>query len=181
MGHESAVMTEAAKYLSLERLRDGREIKICALKPADENDMLAAIDRTSARSLYRRFFGAKRNFSEGEKAYFLDVDFVNHVALIAVAQDAGRRLIVGGGRYIVVRPATAELALAVVDEYQGHGIGAALLRHLIALARDAGLRQLVAEVLPENGPMLRIFRKSAHKVETKREDGVVHITLPLSD
>ena len=165
----------------MERLRDGRQIEIRALKPADENDMLGAVDRTSAQSLYRRFFGAKRHFSESEKAFFLNVDFVNHVALVAVAVDAGRRFIVGGGRYIVVRPGTAELAFAVVDEFQGQGIGATLLRHLIVLSRNAGLKELIAEVLPENGPMLKVFEKSGLKTDTKREGGVVHVTLRLRD
>ena len=58
--------------------------------------------------------------------------------------------IVGGGRYIVVRPGTAELAFMVEDGCQGLGIGGVLLRHLVALARTAGLKELIAEVLPEN-------------------------------
>jgi hypothetical protein len=76
-------MTDAAKYSAVEQLRNGRQIEIRALKPTDEEAMLAAIDRTGAQSLYRRFFGAKKHFSEGEKAFFLNVDFMNHVALVA--------------------------------------------------------------------------------------------------
>jgi hypothetical protein len=113
-----SAMNEAAKYSAVERLRDGHDIEIRALRPADEADMLAAVDRTSTQSLYRRFFGAKRHFSESEKSFFLNADFVNHVALVAVAKEGSRNVIVGGGRYIVVRPGTAELAFAVVDEYQ---------------------------------------------------------------
>jgi hypothetical protein len=111
-------MTEAAKYSAIEQLRDGRQIEIRPLKPADEEAMLTAIDRIGAQSLYRRFFGAKRHFSDREKAFFLNVDFVDHVALVAVAQEGDRNVIVGGGRYVVVRPGTAELAFAVIDEYQ---------------------------------------------------------------
>jgi GNAT superfamily N-acetyltransferase len=154
-------MTEAANYSAVVQLRDGRPIEIRALKPTDEKEMLAAIDRTSTQSLHRRFFAAKKHFSEGEKAFFLDVDFVNHVALVAVAEDAGRRFIVGGGRYVVVRPGTAEIAFAVIDDYQGQGIGAALMQHLTLLARGAGIKELIAEVLPENIPMLKVFQKAA--------------------
>ena len=50
----------------------------------------------------------------------------------------------------VSRPGAAEVAFVVIDDYQGQGIGAALLRHLAAIARSAGLKELVAEVLPEN-------------------------------
>ncbi len=174
-------MAEPSKYSALERLRDGREIEIRALRPTDEEDMLAAVDRTSAQSLYRRFFGAKLHFSESEKAFFLNADFVNHVALIAVAEDAGRRFIVGGGRYVVVRPGTAEVAFAVIDDYQGQGIGAALMRHLALLARDAGMKELIAEVLPENIPMLKVFQKSGLGLQTKHRAGVVDVTLSVTN
>jgi len=173
-------MTEAAKYSAVERLRDGREIEIRALRPADEADMLAAVDRTSTQSLYRRFFGFKRHFSESEKSFFLNVDFVSHVALVAVAKEENRNIIVGGGRYIVVRPGTAELAFAVVDEYQGRGIGAALMRHLTLLARDAGIKELIAEVLPENLPMLKVFQNSGLDLHTKHRAGVVEATLTMT-
>jgi GNAT superfamily N-acetyltransferase len=174
-------MTEAAKYSAAERIRNGREIEIRALKPTDEKDMLAAVDRTSAQSLYRRFFGAKRHLSESEKAFFLKVDFVSHVALVAVAEDDGRPHIVGGGRYVVVRPGTAEVAFAVIDEYQGQGIGAALMRHLALLARTAGIRELIAEVLPENTPMLKVFRNSGLGLQTKHRAGVVDVALSLTN
>ena len=67
----------------------------------DEADMLAAVEKTSPQSLQRRFFVMKRHFSEKERAFFMDVDFKNHVAIVAVADEAGRKVIVGGGRYIV--------------------------------------------------------------------------------
>ena len=91
-------MTEAAEYTAVEQLRDGRQIEVRALKPTDEEDMLAAVGRTSVQSLYRRFFGAKRHFSDSEKSFFLNVDFVNHVALVALADEGCQRFIVGGGR-----------------------------------------------------------------------------------
>jgi ribosomal protein S18 acetylase RimI-like enzyme len=67
----------------------------------------------------------------------------------------------------------------VVDEYQGQGIGAALMRHLAAIAREAGLKELVADVLPDNIPMLKMFEKSGLRVSTKRESQVVHVTLEV--
>ena len=76
-------------------------------------------------------------------------DFLTHVALVVVAEQDGKPVIVGGGRYIVIKPGQAEVAFAVVDQFQGQGIGTALLRHLSSLAREAGLQEFVAEVLPE--------------------------------
>jgi RimJ/RimL family protein N-acetyltransferase len=109
----------------------------------------------------------------------LNADFINHVALVAVVEEGERSVIVGGGRYIIVQPGQAEVAFAVVDEYQGQGIGAALMRHLAAIARGAGLRRLMAEVLPENTPMLKVFEKCGLPFNTTREAGVVHVALEL--
>ena len=170
---------EAAKYSAIENTRDGRKIEIRALKPGDRDDLRAAVDRTSSQSLYRRFFGAKRHFSEKEVAFFVNVDFVGHVALVAVVEEGGHPVIAAGGRYVVQQPGSAEVAFVVTYRYQGQGVGAALLRHLAAIARDAGLGEFTAEVLPENIPMLKVFEKSGLKVNTKRQPGVVHITLEL--
>jgi RimJ/RimL family protein N-acetyltransferase len=173
-------MSGASEYSAVEPLRDGRRVEIRALKPDDREGLVAAVGRASDQSLYRRFFGAKRDFSEREIAFFLNVDFVNHVALVAVLEEDGRPVIIAGGRYVVVQPGKAEVAFAVVDRYQGQGIGAALLRHLTAIARAAGLKELIAEVLPENTAMLKVFEKSGLHVSTRREPRVVHVALALS-
>jgi GNAT superfamily N-acetyltransferase len=172
-------MLEAHKYSVAETTRDGRRLEIRALRPQDQTDLRAAVDRTSAKSLYRRFFGAKRSFSDKEVAFFVNVDFAKHVALVAVVEEGDRAAIVAGGRYIVQHPGSAEIAFVVIDDYQKQGIGAALLRHLTILARSAGLKEFTAEVLPENIPMLKTFEKSGLKMSTKREVGTVHVTLEL--
>jgi RimJ/RimL family protein N-acetyltransferase len=170
-------MSEAASYSTVHTMRDGRRVEIRALKPEDRDDLLAAVDRTSTQSLYRRFFAVKRGFSETEEFFFMNVDFVGHVALVAVLEEEGRRAIVGGGRYVVVQPGKAEVAFAVIDQYQGRGIGAALMRDLATIARAAGLQELVAEVLPDNVSMLKVFEKSGLHVSAERASGVVHVTL----
>ena len=173
-------MLQAANYSAVELVRNGRPLEIRALRPDDQAEVLAAIGRTSAQSLYRRFLGAKREFTEREMAFFLNVDFVNHVALVAVIDEGGRQVICGGGRYIVVRPGTAELAFAVIDQYQGQGIGAALMCHLAAIARQRGLQELIADVLSDNVAMLKVFEKSGAPLSTKREGAVMHVALALS-
>lgn len=170
----------ADKYSAIETLRDGARIEIRALAPGDEADLVAAVARTSAESMRRRFFVVKRTFTDQETAFFLNVDFANHVALVAVVEEGGRPVIAGGGRYIVVRPGEAEVAFAVVDEYQGRGIGGAVMRHLTAIARAAGLERFIAEVLVENLPMRRLFEKSGLQMSTKHESGVAYVRLQLS-
>jgi GNAT superfamily N-acetyltransferase len=170
-------MPDPAAYSVIETLRNGSEIEIRAQHAQDHKDLEAAIVRMSDESLYRRFFVAKRHFSEKEAEYFLNIDFVNHVALVAVAHEKSKQAIVGAGRYVVVEPGIAEVAFGVIDEYQGQGIGAALMRNLSSIARQAGLNRLVAEVLASNGAMLKVFEGSGLQMSRRREGTVVHVTL----
>ena len=174
-------MIEVAKYSAAEFLRDGSPIEIRALKPEDRNALVSAIDRSSSESFYRRFFGVRHRFTENEITFFMNVDFVNHVALVAVLEEKGCPTIVGGGRYVVMQPGKAEVAFAVVDQYQSQGIGTALMRHLVTIAREAGLIELVADVLPGNVTMLKLFEKSGLHLSTMREPGVVHVVMELSE
>ena len=168
-----------ANYSAHEYLRDGRPVEIRALRPDDEPDMLAAIDRTGAESLQRRFFVTKRGFSEKEKAFFMNIDFVDHVALVAVIDEGGRPAIVGGSRYVVTDAGVAEVAFVVIDSCQGQGIGALLTRHLTGLARAAGLKELVADVLPGNVAMRKVLEKFGFRTARSMDPQVVHLTLPL--
>jgi GNAT superfamily N-acetyltransferase len=169
---------DARSYSIIETLRDGRGVEIRALRPADRAGLISAVERVGEASLRRRFFGTKRHFSEKEIAFFVDVDFATHVALVAVA-DEGRSAIVAGARYVVVCPTAAEVAFAVTDQYQGRGLGVLLIRHLTGIARRAGLREFVAEVLADNQPMMRVFKASGLPFTTRRDGAAIHVTLTL--
>jgi len=173
-------MPAPENYSITERTRDGRQVEIRALRPDDKDDMLAAIGRTGLQSLQRRFFAVKRGFSEKEIAFFMNIDFSNHVALVALAEEDGRQVIIGGGRYIVVGPGQAEIAFVVIDAYQGQGVGTLLMRHLAAMARSVGLKELIAEVLPENTAMRKVFKKFGFQPAPKREPQVIHLVMHLS-
>jgi ribosomal protein S18 acetylase RimI-like enzyme len=110
----------------------------------------------------------------------MDIDFKNHVALVALAEENGRKVIVGGGRYIVFEPGRAEMAFVVVDAWQGRGVGSILMRHLVKIASDAGLQELTAEVLPENAAMLKVFVKFGFRPLPRRDPQTVHLALKLA-
>jgi RimJ/RimL family protein N-acetyltransferase len=169
----------ASEYTAVESLRDGRRLEIRALRPADRTSLLEAVAKLSPEALRRRFFAPKRGFSEKEIEYYLNVDFVNHVALVAVLEETGKPVIVGGARYIVAEPGRAELAFAVEDAHRGRGIATHLMRHLGAIARGAKLAALIAEVLPENTPVLKVFQKCGLAMTASRGDGVMHVRLDL--
>jgi GNAT superfamily N-acetyltransferase len=170
---------EASKFRAIGHLKNGLEVEIRALRPSDEASMLAALDRSSGQSVRRRFFQIRRHFSKKESDYYLNVDFITHVALVATTKEGERDVIIGGARYIVVEPGVAESAFTVIDQYQGQGVGKVLFTHLVSLARQAGMREMVADVLSENAPMLGLFKRSGLVVDTKRSADVVHVKLQL--
>jgi len=169
---------DASTYSAIEVLKNGLAIEIRAVEGDDGERLLEAFGRASAQTIHRRFFAVRR-LTEEEVGFFVNVDFIKHVALVASVNENMKQPVVGGGRYVVVTPTQAEVAFAVVDEYQGRGIGAALMRHLTAIARKAGIKELIAEVLPENMPMLKVFKNSGLPMTTKREDGTVSVSLEL--
>ena len=169
-------MIDPARYSANETLRDGRVIAIRAQRPEDLQAWRKAMARSSQESLYHRFFQIKHGFSEKEEHYFLDIDFIKHVALVAVADENGKS-IVGGCRYILVEPGKAEISFHVIDEYQAKGIGSLLMRHLAAIARAAGITELTAEVLSDNEPMIKVFARSGLQFNAKHEGSVVHVSM----
>ena len=129
------------------------------------------------------------SFDSVEQWWFDDLDalraalrsphFTERVALVSTVGEGHEAEIAGGGRYAVIRPGIAEVAFTVVDRYQGRGIGTALMRHLVAIARRAGLRELVAEVLAGNVAMLKVLRKSGLPQHVEHDAVIVQITLLL--
>lgn len=170
---------ETARYRATEKLRDGALLEIRALRPDDRAGMLASISRFSNQALHRRFFAPKRNFSEREIDFYLNVDFTSHVALVALLAENGQQVIVGGSRYVVYQPGCAEVAFAIDDPHQKRGIATHLISHLISIARAAALREFVAEVLPGNMPMLKVFEHCGLAMTTRLDRGVVHVALVL--
>lgn len=173
-------MSDIINYTAHECLNDGSRIEIRALRREDEADMLAALGKTSARSLQRRFFVMKRHFSEKERTFFMDVDFRNHVAIVALIDQSGRKVIIGGGRYIVFEPGRAEMAFVVVDTWQGRGAGSILMRHLVKIASDAGLQELTAEVLSENAAMIKVFGKFGFSPTRRGDSQILHLVRKLA-
>src|SRR5262245_55270952 len=87
-----------------ETVRDGSPVLIRALQPQDREPLLAALARASDQTLYTRFFAVRKALSEREIDSFVEIDFVQQVALVAEVDRDGSASIVGGGRYVVGRP-----------------------------------------------------------------------------
>ncbi len=177
--------TTTERYHTEERLRDGSTVVIRAVHADDKPLLKEAMHHLSPQSLYFRFLTPKKELTNKELAYFTEVDFLHHVALMASIDENGKSSPAGVGRYVMAdsEPSTkrAEIAFAVGEEYQGRGIATLLLKHLTAIARDAGLEAFTALVLCENSKMLEVFRNCGLPMETKMNTaGVLEVVLRLN-
>jgi|SRR5690348_9365746 RimJ/RimL family protein N-acetyltransferase len=176
---------EPSKYRSVERLVDGSAVTIRAIRPDDRDGFVQAFQQfaKSPDSVHFRFHGFKRSLTESEAIQMTDIDFVDHVALVATeGPDSDKRLI-GVGRYIVcdTKKRRAEVAFAILDEYQGKGIGSLLLRHLATIGKAQGLRELQAEVLADNHQMTGVLESSGFPIRRSTEFGVDQVLLTISN
>lgn len=175
---ESRPEMDPCTYAVNEILRDGTSIHIRAIRPDDKDRLLEHFTGLSPQSRYQRFFGTKRGLSREELKALTELDFQTHVGLVATLFGGVEEKIIGVGRYIVDRePTRAEVAFAVLDEYQGRGIGTVLLEHLSRIARAGGITEFVADVLAGNRKMLDVLGESGFPVKRSIESGVVHVAL----
>jgi GNAT superfamily N-acetyltransferase len=137
-------------------LADGSRIFLREVRPGDRGAIRAGFERLSPESRYRRFFAPMSRLSQADLTYLTEVDHHDHEAVLAFDGDGGP---VGVARYVRVDPPTeAEVAVAVVDDWQGRGAGTALVERLVERARANGIERFVATVLAENEDALELFR-----------------------
>jgi acyl-CoA synthetase (NDP forming)/GNAT superfamily N-acetyltransferase len=159
-------------------LSDGSAVHLRPIRPEDAPAIVDLHSRMSERTRYLRYFSPYPRIPERDLERFVNVDHVDREAFVTVI---GPR-IMAVGRYERLGPDSpdAEVAFVVEDAHQGRGIGSVLLEHLAEAARENGITRFVAEVLPQNGGMLRVFSDFGYQVQRRYEDGVVHLTFPIA-
>ena len=162
-------------------LRDGSTLRLRPTTPADEAALLEFFERLSPESRYLRFQGAVRVDAHLVAAVGRS-DGRETLSLIGELTDAGGTTrVVALGTFVRLRdPSRAEVAFAVADDLQRHGIGSRLLERLAANARKEGIERFVAQVLPGNAAMLHVFGETGFEVQRRFVGGVVEVEFELS-
>jgi RimJ/RimL family protein N-acetyltransferase len=140
-------------------LRDGSEVVIRQVRSSDAPLLADGFARLGPESRQLRFLRRKDELTPAELRYFTDIDHHDHEALGALDQTDGRG--VGVARYVrdASDPHSAEIALTVVDDWQGRGLGTELLAQLSGRARAAGIRRFTALVSADNAAMTALLRR----------------------
>src|SRR3954471_23386253 len=159
-------------------LADGSAIHLRQIRPDDAGAIVEFHSRMSDRTRYLRYFSPYPRIPERDLERFINVDHRDREAFVIVS--GPRIMAVGRYERLGADSPEAEVAFVVEDAHQGRGIGSVLLEHLAEAAREHGISRFVAEVLPENGGMLRVFSDFGYQVQRKYADGVVHLSFPIA-
>jgi acyl-CoA synthetase (NDP forming)/GNAT superfamily N-acetyltransferase len=156
-------------------LRDGRTAHLRPISPDDEAALVEFYRLVSDQSKYFRFFAPMPTLSEKDVHRFTHVDHQDRVAFVLTLAER----IVAVGRYERTGPDEAEVAFLVQDQHQGRGMGQLLLEHLAQAGRECGVEKFVAEVLPENVPMIQVFREMGYQVKSGWDEGTIHLAFDI--
>jgi acyl-CoA synthetase (NDP forming)/GNAT superfamily N-acetyltransferase len=159
-------------------LSDGTTVHLRQIRTEDAPAIVELHSRLSDRTRYLRYFSPYPRIPERDLQRFVTVDHDEREAFVVVS--GPRIMAVGRYERLGKDSPDAEVAFVVEDAHQGRGIGSVLLEHLAEAARDAGITRFVAEVLPQNGSMLRVFSDFGYQVQRRYDDGVVHLSFPIA-
>jgi len=162
-------------------LRDGSTLRLRPTTPADEGALVEFFGRLSPDTRHLRFQGAVRVDAHLVERYVRG-DGHESLSLVGeLADGEGTSRVVALGTYIRLRdPSRAEVAFVVADELQRRGIGSRLLERLADHARVEGIERFIAQVLPENSAMLRVFGDTGFEVQRRLAGGVVEVEFELT-
>src|SRR5262245_37366147 len=157
-------------------LRHGGTLRLRPPAAADAEAVLAFFAGLSDESVYRRFHGFPAMGPELVEPV-LDPDWADRGALVGTLNDE----IVAVANYVRLRdPSSAEVAFAVADALQGQGVGTRLLEQLAETAAANGILTFIAEVMPANAPMLKVFADAGFAVSRRLEGGTTEVQLDIA-
>ena len=158
----------------IDKLSDGTRVLIRPIRAEDrqlEKDFIMGL---SAQSRRFRFLGDFKQPSEGLLDQLLDVNDPNNVAFVALIHQNGQLREIGVSRFAAEPDGTrGECAISVADDWDQRGLGTALMKHLISVAREKGLVQLFSIDSAGNGPMRDLAKELGFTHHAISDDATV--------
>lgn len=166
------------KYVTLWRLKDGREVLLRPIRPEDEPLEYELIKGLSEETSRFRFFQVIREVTHEMLVRFCNIDYDREMAIIAEYNKDGKKRNVGVGR-LIIEPdrKRGEFAVLVADDFQGKGLGTKLTDMLIEIALEKGLHSIFGIVLPENTKMIGLCKKLGFDIKYRTDEVYVELKL----
>lgn len=161
-------------------LRDGGTIRIRQGRASDRGLLVAGFERLSDDSRYKRFLAPTPALSDAMVRHLTEVDHHDREAMIALDAASGDGI--GVARYVrdPARPEAAEVAVTVIDDWQGRGVGTLLLEVISARARAEGIGTFTALMLATNAEMMDLLRQLGPVRIVDQQAGTVEVELAIT-
>jgi acetyltransferase len=167
------------RLIKAAKLRDGTDILLRPIKPEDEPLWLEMLASCSKESIYSRFRHDFYFDSHEVATQFCYIDYDRELGIVAEVETEGRKRLIGVGRLIADPDVeTTEYAVLVTDEWQHRDLGNILTQYCLEIAKNAGIKRVIAETTRDNRPMVSVFKKLDFKVHFN-EDGTVSVAKDL--
>jgi GNAT superfamily N-acetyltransferase len=154
-------LNDLSQHSDILRLRSGKSLTLRFVEPDDAAALQDYFRSLSVRSRYNRFLGAMSELPRTELDHFIHVGEADRFSVVATMMIDGFETIVGEARYgFEADTASFEFGLSIDDRWQGHGIGAALMKNLECRAAALGAGRLFGDTLRSNDVMIALARKS---------------------
>lgn len=168
------------EYKSTLKLSNGKTVEFRPLLPSDEFSYRNFFYSLQEETIYFRFFYRIKSFShEMAQRQWASVDYHRNMSIIGLVQKGGHKEIMAIGSYAEDKESQAEVAFVVREDFQGLGVGTALLEILERIAKKNGYRAFVASVLAENPAMIRVFKKRYPKANITEGGGEMRVEMPF--
>ena len=181
----SAIRPYPNQYVTQWQLRSGQDVTIRPIRPEDEPLMINLHQALSEESVYFRYFQTltfEQRTSHSRLARLSFIDYDRDIALVVEEPTEDGPSIIAIGRLSrFLNSQDAELSLVVRDAYQRQGIGTELVRRLIDIGHQEGLKHVTAETLPQNAGMKHVFQKLGFTLNYLQDDGIVEASITLGD
>lgn len=154
-----------ADLIDVVRLSGGRRVVIRPVLPQDEEVTTVFFGNLPAPARYDRFMSPMRNLPPELIKRFTNIDYSDHLALVAEVFEDGREIVVAEGRYARGNDRSeAEFAVSVADQWQGQGLASLLLAKLVCRAATAGVERVIGQTLASNARMLHLASKAGFTI-----------------
>ena len=162
-------------------LRDGTQVLVRQGTSADRELLVRSFERLSPESRYRRFLAPMPELSDDMLRHLTEIDHHDEEAIVAL--DAGTAEGLGVARYVrsKTRRDLAEVAVTVIDDWQGRGLGTLLLRVLSARAREEGISSFAALILATNEHSIQLLGQLDAVRVVDRDGGMVEVEVAIPE
>ncbi len=161
------------QYIDIFKLKDGPGVIIRPIRPEDEPLTEELLKNSSEQTLMLRFFRKISDISHEQLTRYCNIDYDRELSFVAVIKNGDRDRIIGEARISKLPDQeNAEMAVVVGDQWQGQGIGKALLLHCLKIAKELGIKKMWMEILQVNSRMLQRAEKMGFKRFSSDEDSV---------